>query len=284
MKIDKKILKGFAIVTFVIIICTFLTKITNSSETLADYAKANPELAYHLTQESTESVEASIETEMQAETTRDPESESISDEYADSTDRYTLRDGFFYEPIPESIKKEMDNVSHPKDATVTYDELSYVNIYYYDFNNEKQVGEIVCNKSIANDLIQIFSELYDSGYQFEQIALIDEYNGDDTLSIEHNNTSCFNYRFVDGTKRLSKHAYGLAIDINPFYNPYVTYENGIKKISPEGSETYANRVSDFPYKIDENDLCYKLFISHGFSWGGNWNSCKDYQHFQKDIE
>ena len=284
MKIDKKVLKGIAVVTFVIIICTFLTKMMNSSETLADYATANPELAFHSTQESTESVEASFETEMQTETTTEPESETFGDEYTDSTERYTLRDGFFYEPVPESIKEEMDNVSHPKDATITYAELSYLNVNYLDFNNEKQIGEIVCNKSIADDLLQIFSELYDSGYQFEQIALIDEYNGDDTLSMERNNTSCFNYRVVDDTKHLSKHAYGLAIDINPFYNPYVTYENGIKKISPEGSETYADRGSDFPYKIDENDLCYKLFIAHGFSWGGNWNSCKDYQHFQKDIE
>ena len=100
--------------------------------------------------------------------------------------------------------------------------------------------------------------------------------------MQDNNTSCFNYRVVDGTSNLSKHALGLAIDINPFFNPYVVFQkDGSTYISPKGSETYADRSKDFAYKIDENDLCYQLFKEHGFIWGGHWNSCKDYQHFQK---
>ena len=105
--------------------------------------------------------------------------------------------------------------------------------------------------------------------------------------MEDNNTSCFNYRVVDGTNSLSKHALGRAIDINPFYNPYVVFDKngtGETYISPGGSEIYADRSQNFPYKIDENDLCYKLFKEHGFTWGGNWNSSKDYQHFQKVNE
>lgn len=81
---------------------------------------------------------------------------------------------------------------------------------------------------------------------------------------------------------ISNHAKGRAIDINPFYNPYITYnKDGTANISPEGSEPYADRTASFPYKIDENDLAYKLFKEHGFTWGGNWNSVKDYQHFEK---
>ena len=114
--------------------------------------------------------------------------------------------------------------------------------------------------------------------------MIDEYDGDDLASMEDNNTSCFNYRVVDGTDSLSKHSLGCAIDINPLYNPYVVYDykgTGETYISPSEGKTYADRSLDFPYKIDENDLCYKLFKQHGFTWGGDWNSCKDYQHFQK---
>ena len=85
-----------------------------------------------------------------------------------------------------------------------------------------------------------------------------------------------------GSSSISKHAYGLAIDINPLYNPYVKYEkDGTGTISPDTAASYADRSANFPYKIDENDLCYKLFIQHGFTWGGNWNNVKDYQHFQK---
>ena len=114
------------------------------------------------------------------------------------------------------------------------------------------------------------------------MLLIDEYDGDDTASMEDNNTSCFNYRVVEGSDSLSKHAYGLAIDVNPFYNPYVTYEkDGAERVSPAAAMGYADRSVNFPYKIDEEDLCCRLFKEHGFIWGGNWNSLKDYQHFQK---
>ena len=90
---------------------------------------------------------------------------------------------------------------------------------------------------------------------------------------------------MEGTTKLSKHAYGLAVDINPFYNPYVRYnEDGSLHIDPAGSEPYADRTAAFPYKIDENDLCLKLFKEHGFTWGGDWNSMKDYQHFQKNPD
>ena len=169
---------------------------------------------------------------------------------------------------------------------VSYDDLRYVSVLYIDFNAREQEGELICNKAVAQDMLEIFYELYRNDYQIEQIRLIDEYSGDDTLSMADNNTSCFNYRVVDGTDSLSKHAYGLAIDINPFYNPYVVFNrnaDGSTYISPPGSEVYADRSKDFAYKIDESDLCYKLFKEHGFTWGGDWNSCKDYQHFQKTL-
>lgn len=195
---------------------------------------------------------------------------------------------FYCEPLSENLQRYITGVSYPasdgdtsQELAVSYSDLRYLHILHYDFNGESTEGELICNKAIAADLLDIFYELYYNEYQLEKVRLIDEYNGDDTASMEDNNTSCFNYRVVDGTTSLSKHALGLALDINPFYNPYVTYENGNTRISPAGSEEYANRKADFPYKIDEDDLCYKLFIQHGFTWGGNWNSMKDYQHFQK---
>jgi len=94
----------------------------------------------------------------------------------------------------------------------------------------------------------------------KKLLLIDEYGGDDDLAVADNNTSCFNYRVVAGSTKLSRHALGLAIDINPFYNPYVTYPDGVKHSSPPGSEPYADRSVDFPYKIGgKDDLCLQLF-------------------------
>ena len=276
MKNDK-LWQLLLVLALIVVVCGFFTRSLTSSGTLYEYAQENPDIAYTKkeTEPETESVEVIME-ETQATTT------------VTSSDRIILTDGFFYEPITPEIEARIRGISYPEDDSdiaITLEELSYVNVLYNDFNGSISRGELICNDSIAQDLVEIFEELYRSGYQFEQITLIDEYGGDDTLSMEHNNTSCFNYRVVDGTDNLSKHAYGLAIDINPFYNPYVVFNKdgtGETYISPTGSEVYADRDKDFPYKIDENDLCYRLFIEHGFTWGGNWNSSKDYQHFQKN--
>ena len=139
------------------------------------------------------------------------------------------------------------------------------------------------NEQIADAVLEIFRALYDNGYPIEKMRLIDEYGGDDDASCLDNNTSCFNYRVVEGSTHLSRHAFGMAIDINPFYNPYVTWENGVEHSSPPGSEPYADRSWEFPYKIGgEGDLCLELFEEYGFTWGGNWRTLKDYQHFQMD--
>lgn len=275
MKNDK-LWQLLLLLALIVIVCGFFTRQLTSSGTLYDYAQKNPEIAY-AEKETVEETE--IETEIESEAEILPED--------NSDNRIIYADGFFYEPITPEIEARIRGVSYPEDDTniaITLEELSYVNVLYNDFEGEVKRGEIICNNFIAQDLVEIFEELYRSGYQFEEISLIDKYDGDDTLSMEHNNTSCFNYRIVDGTDNLSKHAYGLAIDINPFYNPYIVFNkdgSGETYISPQGSEIYADRNKDFPYKIDENDLCYKLFIQHGFTWGGGWNSNKDYQHFQK---
>lgn len=198
--------------------------------------------------------------------------------------RVTIADGFFYQPITEDVKKRIYGLSYKENCTVPYEQLNYVGVLYVDFQGETQTGELICNKGIAKDLAEIFKELYENQYPIDKIRLVDEYNADDDLSCLDNNTSCFNFRVVGGTNNLSKHALGLAIDINPFYNPYVTYPNGVEHISPPGSEPYGDRSADFPHKIDYEDLCYQLFKAHGFSWGGDWKSLKDYQHFQKELE
>lgn len=203
--------------------------------------------------------------------------------------RYTLVDGFYYEPVSDNLRRYITGVSYPSadenaEPEITIDELRYVHILHYDFDGNPAEGELICNQYIARDLVDIFYELYRNEYQLERVLLIDEYDGDDDASMDENNTSCFNYRVVEGTETLSKHAFGLAIDVNPFYNPYITYnKDGSRNIFPADAEAYANRSADFPYKIDENDLCYKLFTEHGFTWGGNWNNSKDYQHFQKTL-
>lgn len=294
--------KPFIFIMLLIMICAFFTHQLTGSETLEEYARNNPETAYGGTSESPDTpaayntskdtVSAGQENISQASATDLKESDDMSDSkrmddmenIESETARTTYQTGFYYEPLSDAVKDKITGISYPESGcTIPYEDLNYVGLLYIDFNGEEQTGELICNKAIAQDMVEIFYELYQNDYRIERIRLIDEYDGDDTLSMMDNNTSCFNYRVVDGTTNLSKHALGCAIDINPFYNPYVVFNKdgtGETYISPKGSEPYTDRSLDFPYKIDESDLCYKLFTAHGFTWGGNWNSCKDYQHFQ----
>lgn len=208
-------------------------------------------------------------------------SENTATENAASDNRVTYAEGFYYESIPDDVAERIRGVSYPEGCSIGLSELRYLKIRYIDFDGKEQTGELICNRKIAEDLIEIFSDLYNAGYQIEKVRLIDEYGGDDDKAVADDNTSCFNYRTVAGTTHLSRHAYGMAVDINPFYNPYVTYEDGAVKVTPPGAEAYADCTASFPHKIDTSDLCCTEFMAHGFKWGGSWNSVKDYQHFQK---
>lgn len=170
--------------------------------------------------------------------------------------------------------------SYKDNCTVPVSDLRYLHVLHVGFDGETHEGEIICNKYIADDLLEIFEELYEADYPIEKIRLVDEYAADDELSMADNNSSSFNFRFISHTTKISKHGYGLAMDINTLYNPYVKTVNGNLSIEPANAAAYVDRSQDFDYKIDENDLAYKLFIAHGFEWGGSWKNSKDYQHFE----
>ena len=183
-------------------------------------------------------------------------------------------------PIPDSIFQRMQGRSYKADCTVPREELRYLQLSYRDGEGRTQQGEMVCNRAIAQDLVSIFRELWKAKYRIERMQLIDDYEADDERSMEANNTSCFNFRTIAGTTIISKHGKGMAIDVNPLYNPYVRGSY----VSPEGGRPWAYRRSrrkDIPYKIDRQDLCYRLFLQHGFRWGGAWPKYQDYQHFEK---
>lgn len=190
-------------------------------------------------------------------------------------------DYFNISEIDAELFSRIKGHSYKEDCTVPLEELRYLTIAHYGADGEVKKGEIICNKAIAEDLLDIFRNLYRVEYPIESVRLIDDFDADDIKSMQANNSSCFNFRKIAGSKKLSKHARGLAIDINPLYNPYVKTNGGKTIVSPEEGRPYADRKKDFQYKIDENDPCYKEFVAHGFKWGGSWQSLKDYQHFEK---
>ena len=189
---------------------------------------------------------------------------------------------FTIDTISDGVFRRMQSKSYKKRCTVARAELRYLRLSHYDKDGREHVGELVCNKAIAEDLKAIFLELYRQKYPIEQMRLIDDYDGDDERSMAANNTSCFNFRSIAGSGKLSKHATGMAIDINPLYNPYVKRrKDGTTFVQPAAATKYADRGKAWPYKIERGDLCHRLFVAHGFRWGGAWASQKDYQHFER---
>lgn len=189
---------------------------------------------------------------------------------------------FTQQPISDNLFKRIYGKSFKHNCTVSRSSLRYLRLLHYNSDGNIMVGEMICNKDIADDLLSIFRKLFDAHYPIERIQLIDDYDADDIKSMNHNNTSCFNFRAISGSKKLSNHSLGRAIDINPLYNPYVKRSsNGKVIVNPESGSQYADRSKKFKYKIDHNDLAYRLFTQYGFRWGGNWRTLKDYQHFEK---
>lgn len=191
------------------------------------------------------------------------------------------RGDFVAEPISDAVFERMKGLSYKDNCTVPLEDLRYLKVLHYNAEGEVTQGEIVCSRLISDDLLSIFKELFEAKYRIESVRLVDEYGADDNLSMINNNTSAFNFRYISGTTRLSNHSLGLAIDINPLYNPYVKNVDGRVVVEPVEARAYVDREVDFPYKIDTSDLCYKLFIQRGFEWGGDWTTLKDYQHFEK---
>lgn len=190
---------------------------------------------------------------------------------------------FSVQTINKSIYHRILDISYPNNCKINLNHLRYLNVKHIDFQGKFKTGELIVHQLVAEETAEIFHYLYQINYPIEKIRLIDEYNGDDELSMSDNNSSAFNYRFIDSTNKLSLHSYGLAIDINPLYNPYVRNGFGERNVLPVNALDYADRNKEFRGKIDEQDLCYKAFLQRGWKWGGHWLESKDYQHFYKEL-
>ena len=149
--------------------------------------------------------------------------------------------------------------------------LTLINVEYWGFDKRRHRGQLVVHRGIAQEAKDIFQELLRASFPIKKVIPIVRYRWVDGASMADNNTSAFNYRYVPGTQRLSRHAYGRALDINPSLNPYML--NGVAH--PRGAK-YNVTV---PGTIQDNYVV-AAFEKRGWRWGGRWRE-KDWQHFDK---
>lgn len=158
---------------------------------------------------------------------------------------------------------------------VAPDGLRVITMSHWNYAGSVSTGRLVVAAGLANQVVDIFRDLYEARFPIERMELVDAYGGDDDQSMAANNTSAFNCRLVTGGSSYSEHSYGRAIDVNPLVNPYV---KGSTVLPPAGS-AYVDRGLDAPGMIHANDEVVQAFASRGWIWGGTWSSLKDYQHF-----
>ncbi len=177
--------------------------------------------------------------------------------------------------IPAWSRRRMIGVSWHPGCPVGLGRLRLLTLSYWGFDHAVHRGQLIVNESAARALIHAFALLFAARYPIRQMRPVDVFGGSDERSMAADNTSAFNCRRVRGTTAWSEHAYGLAVDINPFENPEVL--GGA--VDPPAATAWADRSRHSPAMIRHGDRVWRAFISDAWHWGGDWASPKDYQHF-----
>ena len=177
--------------------------------------------------------------------------------------------------IPAWLRRRMTGVSWRPGCPVGLGQLRLLRLSYWGFDHVVHQGQLIVNASAARRLARAFGLLFAARYPIRQMRVVDAFGGSDERSMLADNTSAFNCRLIPGTTAWSEHAYGLAVDINPFQNPEVA--GGA--VDPAAAAGWADRSRRSPAVIRHGDAVWRAFISVGWRWGGDWASPKDYQHF-----
>ncbi|HJS72479.1 MAG TPA: M15 family metallopeptidase [Acidimicrobiia bacterium] len=158
---------------------------------------------------------------------------------------------------------------------VTVDELSYLTVTHHGFDGRLHTGELIVNVAVAEDVAEVFRRLFEAGFPIEQMRVTTLEEVDDHPTGDFNETGSFVCRPAVGSDNWSYHAYGLAVDINPFHNPYAKDD----LVIPELASAYVDRENERVGMIYPGDVVTEAFADIGWEWGGNWNSLKDWMHF-----
>jgi hypothetical protein len=181
------------------------------------------------------------------------------------------------ERIDGAQAKRITGVSWRPGCPVALHDLRLLTLSHWGFDGRSRTGRLIVHRDVARELVQVFRDLYAARFPIRRMIPVDAYGGSDFRSIEADNTSAFNCRFVEGTTRWSNHAYGRAIDVNPIENPYVSGGS----TSHSASRPYVNRARRRPGMAYEGGVLVRAFDRIGWGWGGRWTSVKDYQHFSE---
>ena len=175
-------------------------------------------------------------------------------------------------PVPAEV---LARSSWSVDCPVTVDQLSYLTVSHFGFDGQFHTGELMVNATVGEGMVEVFRKLHGERFPIEQMRVIRAEEIDAPPTGDWNDTTSFVCRPAVGSGNWSQHAFGLAVDINPFHNPYLKGD----LVLPELASVYTDRTEIGVGMIESGDVVTAALAELGWAWGGNWNSLKDWMHF-----
>jgi hypothetical protein len=199
-------------------------------------------------------------------------------------DRQVATIDFLPRPVGEEFFSEVQPIPDDVLARSTWEvgcpmqveDLSYIQMSFRGFDREIHMGEMIVHWSVADDIVTVFEALFDAGYPIEEMRVMTREDFSAPPTGDTNITSGYECRqAVGGSGAWSNHAVGLAVDVNPFHNPYRKGD----LVLPELADAYFDRDNVRPGMILASDDTFNAFTAIGWEWGGSWSSAIDYMHF-----
>lgn len=160
---------------------------------------------------------------------------------------------------------------------VRADQLDWIRLTYVGFDGKRHSGELLAHEDVSADLVTVFRALWQARFPIEEMRITEERELDLKPTGDGNNTGAFVCRPQRGGSTFSEHAYGLAVDVNPFQNPYHRGE----VVIPELASAYLDRLEERPGMIFADGPVVAAFDRIGWGWGGRWRSLTDLHHFSR---
>jgi hypothetical protein len=178
------------------------------------------------------------------------------------------------QPVPADV---LQRSTWTPECPVTVEDLAYVTLSHWGFDQEFHTGELLVNASVADDIVEVFRRLHTIRFPIEEMRVIRLEEIDAHPTGDWNDTTSFVCRPAVGSGNWSQHAFGTAVDINPFHNPYLKGD----LVLPELASVYLDRADQRPGMVAPGDEVVQAFADIGWGWGGYWNSLKDWMHFSR---
>jgi len=186
-------------------------------------------------------------------------------------------DGAFHGSVSEVPPDVVARSTWSADCPVEVGDLRYLLVAFWGFDDRPHTGELIVHASVAEDVLGVFARLHELRFPIEEMRVVDAPELDAPPTGDGNNTSGFTCRTVVGGTSLSEHAYGRAVDINPFHNPYLLPRRDL--VIPELASAYTDREWVRPGMVTPEVVA--AFGDIGWGWGGHWTSSKDWMHFSE---